>query len=71
MAPHQAEDPIAHWLRTRFPGGLACPLCRGDQWDTHKVDGLITPGAVTFCASCKHCGNTLLFAPEEIKPPVP
>ena len=67
-AEHQS---ITHWLHSRFPGGLACPLCRGDMWETNKADGLIASGSPMFLAACKHCGNTLLFSPELIKAPIP
>jgi hypothetical protein len=61
---------ITHWLKSRFPGGLACPLCRGDQWETNKADGWIASGPAIFIASCKHCGHILLFSPELIKAPI-
>jgi hypothetical protein len=71
MALVEAEhQQIAHWLKSRFPGGLACPLCRGDQWETNKADGLIASGPAIFIASCKHCGHILLFSPELIKAPI-
>jgi hypothetical protein len=72
MALVEAEhQQITHWLKSRFPGGLACPLCRGDQWETDKVNGLIASSSAIFIASCKHCGHILLFSPELIKAPIP
>jgi len=65
------HERITHWLKSRFPGGLACPLCRGDQWETNKADGLLASGPGIFIASCKHCGHILLFSPELIKAPLP
>jgi len=62
---------ITHWLNSRFPGGLACPLCRGDQWETDKADRLVASGPPIFLASCKHCGHILLFSPQMIKSPIP
>jgi hypothetical protein len=71
MALVEAEhQQIKHWLTSRFPGGLACPLCRGDMWETNKADGLIANGPPIFLASCKHCGHILLFSPELIKAPI-
>lgn len=72
MALDEAEhQKITKWLSSRFPGGLACPLCRGDMWETNKVEGLIANGPAIFLASCKHCGHLLLFSPELIKAPIP
>lgn len=61
------------WMKTKWVGSKACPICTNDEWNVSDVqelrpynDGDLRVGDVTivpiFLVTCKNCGLAHTFA---------